>query len=134
MIELTTTEDLVQTMGILGEISDEENENLRLISSITKNLIEKKKRCKETIIYRIAMTLYHSDRYWESHIFKFLDDPINIYLKLSTNTKFQKNYENIWTSIERKKDRILKANYIKTLICFIFATYLYYKNEIFDNE
>jgi len=134
MIELTTIQDLIETIDILGEISDDENENLRLISSITKNLIENKKRCKETIIYRIAMTLYHSDRYWESHIFKFLNDPINIYLKLSINTKFQKNYEKIWESIEDKKDRVLKGNYVKTLICFVFATYLYYKNEIFENE
>lgn len=134
MIELIKIEDLIQLMGILKEIGDEENENLSLISKITKNLIENKERCKETIIYRIAMTLYHSSRYWDSHILKFLNDPINIYLKLSTNNKFQKIYEPIWKSIEKRKDRMSKTNYLKTLLCFIFATYLFYKNEVFEDE
>lgn len=115
-------------MGIKDEILKEEPMNLDIISSLTKNLIDNEKKSKETIIYRIAMTLYHSDRFWESHILKILNDPMRVYLSLASNKKFQEEYDEIWNLINKKKSRMIKANFIKTLLCFLIATYLYYNN------
>lgn len=112
----------------MDEIMKEEPEHLSILSSITKNLMVNKERSRETIIYRIAMTLFHSGRYWENHILKILDEPVRVYLNLASNKSFQKNYDGIWELIEKRKNRMIKANFIKTLICFLIGGYLYYKN------
>lgn len=133
--KMGTIRKLLDKMGILGELEKENEDNFITIASLTKNLIKKKERCKETIIYRIAMTLYHSGRYWDNHVFKLFDDPMSIFLKLSTNYLFQKEYPKIWESISNnKQDRLVKANQLKTLICFLISTYFYYKNEEEINE
>lgn len=126
---------LLEKMGILEEIEKEKDDIILTITSLTKNLIKKKERCRETIIYRIAMTLFHSGRYWDTHIFRLFDDPMSIFLKLSTNYLFQKEYPKIWESINNnKQDRLVKANQLKTLLCFLISTYFYYKNEEETNE
>lgn len=123
---LENIEDLIDIMEISEEIKNFENEDIKLLYSLAKDLIETRNRCRESIIYRLAMTLYHSGRYWGNHVIEILDDPTNIYLKLSSNTKFQEQYHSIWLKIKEKKDRLIKANFTMTLTCFLLATYLYY--------
>lgn len=125
---LNKIKDLLEVMELSEQITDENSEEYKLLSSLVKELIDFKNRCKESIIYRIAMTLYHSARYWDSHIIDILDDPISVYFKLSSNEVFREKFPDLWKIINLKRNRALRANFMKTLICFLMATYLYYKN------
>lgn len=125
---LHKVKDLLELMEISEQITNESLEEYILLSSLVKELIDFKNRCRESIIYRIAMTLYHSSRYWDSHIIDILDDPISVYFKLSSNTIFQEKYPDLWETINLKRNRMLRTNFMKTLICFLMATFLYYNN------
>jgi len=117
-------------MGIADEIINpigDQVEDINLLRNLTRELIESESRCRENIIYRLAMALYHSDRFWDEHIIRVIDDPVEIYYKLSSNPDFKEGeYSIIWKIISEIRDRKFKTQFIKTLICFLLATYLYY--------
>ena len=128
--ELDKIVKLMEEMGISDEIVTpvgEQVEDISLLKNLAKELILSESRCRENMIYRLAMTLYHSDRYWDEHIVRVIDDSVEIYYKIYSSPSFKEGeYSVIWKMINGIKDRKFRTQFVKTLICFLLATYLYY--------
>ena len=118
--------------NILSEIKDildvmelrEKLDSQSLLKSITNQLVSAKLKDKSTLIYRMAMTIYHSSKYWKNNIIEEIDDPVNIYLKLSGSKTFQEKYADFWAKINTASP-LKQTNLIRTFTCFISAAYYY---------
>lgn len=117
--ELSKAKEILEVAGILDEVERKET----ILIPITKVLVNSKTFDNNTIIYRLAMMIYHAKRNAGAQIIESIEDPGFIYLKLMQDQKIKKLFEELL--IERP---FLSAiDLTKTLICFIIGAYLFYK-------
>ena len=75
---------------------------------------------KDTMTYRLAMTIYHSKTLTGQSLISALEDPAAIYLRISKNPQFKA----ILDEMVKTYRTIPVAEVVKTLMCFILAAYV----------
>lgn len=78
---------------------------------------------RDTIIYRLAMMVYHSAPLAGSPVIESVEDPGYVYLNLMEDTEIASLFED---KFEKSKFMATEA-FTKTFICFAIASYVYYK-------
>jgi hypothetical protein len=113
-------EETLRITGLLQEIHEKP-----FLFGIVKDVISAKNKDADTIIYRIAMALYHSQSLSGVPAFKSLEDPALLYLKISQNKDFMLKYDNIIQRFSTlgTEQRVLA---FKTFMSFVLSAYLYY--------
>jgi len=118
--EFKKTEALLSSLGILDEVK--ENKTLNFIA---KELVTSGTKDKESIIYRLAMSIFHSERSGPFCV-EALENPFNTYISISEDESFRKNYPEFFTKLSGKSTAAIEAT-VKTFMCFASAAYLYFK-------
>lgn len=117
--EVRTAEGLLRSADVLDQIKIREP----LLISIAKSVIKDKTMDRNTIIYRLAMMLYHSASLAGAPLIELLEDPGYIYLKLMEDKTIAGLFEE-----KLKKSKLADtSSFTKTFICFAIAAYIYYK-------
>jgi len=78
---------------------------------------------RDTVIYRLAMMIYHSAPLAGGPLIESVEDPGYIYLNLMED-------EEIGSLLQEKFEKskfIAPDSFTKTFICFAIACYIYYK-------
>lgn len=96
-----------------------------IVFEAAKEAIKEKIMDKDTIIYRLAMAIYHSNRGVDKLIIPQLDDPSSSYLKLVNSTFYKENISYFVDVLELPLDARLQT--IKVLMTFMIGGYAYYK-------
>ena len=104
-----------------AEIYDEVRLQWDMLSRIVKVIKSQGLMDKDTIIYRLAMTIYHATSLTNRSLIPSLDDPSSIYLKIQDNPRLKAIIE------EMSKDyKIVPiVELVRTFMCFIIAAYIY---------
>lgn len=118
--EFKKAEALLSSLGILEEIK--ENKTLDFIA---KELVASGIKDKDSIIYRLAMSIFHSERSGPPCL-KALENPFDTYISISGDASFQKNYPEFFARLKDKSVSAIELT-MKTFMCFASAAYLYFK-------
>ena len=64
--------DILSEVEYILDVIDlrEKLDSQSLLKSITNKLVSAKQKDKSTLIYRIAMTIYHSSKYWINNCYE----------------------------------------------------------------
>lgn len=117
--EVRTAEGILHSAGILDQIKIKES----LLISIAKNVIRDKSMDRNTIIYRLAMMIYHAASLAGAPVIETVEDPGHIYLTLMEDKTIAGLFEE-----KLKKSKLADTpTFTKTFICFAIAGYIYYK-------
>lgn len=117
---LEKTEELLKAFGILDKVNKTD-----ILFAGAKEAISQREMDSDTIIYRLAMAMYHSNRDTDKTIITDLDDPSSLYLRL-IKSQVCKKYESEFTQImEHPIDSRLSI--IKVFVTFVIGAYAYYK-------
>lgn len=117
--EVRTAEGILHSAGILDQIKIKEP----LLISIAKKVIRDKSMDRNTVIYRLAMMLYHAAPLAGAPLIEMVEDPGYIYLKLMED----KTIAGLFEEKLKKSKFVDTASFTKTFICFAIAAYIYYK-------
>lgn len=117
--EVRTAEEILHSAGVLDQVKMKES----LLISIAKSIIRDKSMDRDTIIYRLAMMLYHSALLAGAPLIGAVEDAGYIYLKLMEDREIAGLFEE-----KLKKSKFADTpSFTKTFICFAIAAYIYYK-------
>lgn len=114
------SEELLKSLNILDEVNKQE-----LIFMAAQEALKEKSMDSGTLIYRLAMAVYHSKRGSDSSLIHAIDEPSETYLILIKSKIFEKYKEHFSEMMELPLD--LRVNIMKVVISFIIAVYAYYK-------
>ena len=131
LLALARLEKLTQLMDYSGlkEIVDAKED----LFFIARDVFMAQNKDPDTIVYRLAMMLYHSKRLSGAAAIPELEDSGLIYLKLSDNANFKLEYEGIYNGLSKIEPRSRSA-VVKTLMSFVIGGYLYYKERYETQE
>ena len=117
---LKNSEELLNALEIFEQVQKTD-----LIFSAATEVLKEKVMDSATMIYRLAMAIYHSDRGADRSIIPAIDDPSSAYLKL-----IKSNVYNKW---EAKFSEMMnlplesKIKITKVIVAFTIASYVYHK-------
>lgn len=120
MNELDISKEFLSSLGILEKVDKDQVLDFVARESIVSELMD-----KDTVIYRLAMSIYHSERSGP-FLFEELEKPMNLYIKLNRDSSFRNKYPVFFEKMKGKPAIGVEA-FTKTFICFAIATYLYFK-------
>ena len=118
--EFKRAEALLSSLGILEEVN-----NNKTLSFIVKELVASGDKDKDSIIYRLAMAIFYSERSGPSCL-KALDNPFDTYINISGDASFQKDYPELLAKMKNKPTPAIEL-VMKTFMCFAAAAYSYFK-------
>lgn len=96
-----------------------------ILVSMVKVVKAQENMDEDTIIYRIAMTIYHSKALAKQALIPSLDDAGAVYLKAQQNPRLQKL---VMEMTERYK-AVSPVELVKTFMCFVVAAYIVQQAE-----
>lgn len=117
---LEKTEEFLKAFEILDKVNKTD-----ILFASAKEAVSQKEMNSDTIIYRLAMAMYHSNRDTEQSIIADLDDPSSLYLRL-TKSQTYKKYESQLTQIMEFPIES-RLGIIKVFTTFIIGAYAYHK-------
>ena len=117
--ELESIEKFLISLDMLDTLK--ENKTLNFVA---KELISSHSKDKSSIIYRLAMAIYHSGRLGE-HVLEEFNDPLKVYIKITEDKTFQEIDPQLLVTLRQASDA---SSLIRTFICYLSAAYLYYSN------
>lgn len=113
-------QDFLNELGILKDIA--ENEILKIVM---KQVISSKKMDSQTIIYRVALGIYHAKSATGVSVTKLIDSPSDAYIRL-LQTKFYSEEQKAFSPME-DLPLPLRAFVTKVIIVFAVAAFVYYR-------
>ncbi|KAA2283740.1 hypothetical protein [Candidatus Nitrosocosmicus sp. SS] len=114
------SEEILNAMSILPDISSN-----KLLSIVVKDVISAKHLDPQTIIYRLAMAIYHTRNATGESISKMIDNPLDLYLRLLESDYYTKNSEPFKQIDKLPVD--LRGLVTKVIAVFAIAAYFYHK-------
>ncbi|MCV0366305.1 MAG: hypothetical protein K5798_03440 [Nitrosopumilus sp.] len=114
------SEEFLKSLEIFDEVNKQE-----LIFTAAQEALKEKSMDSSTLIYRLAMALYHSKRGSDSSLIGAIDDPSETYLSFIKTKLFEKHKGDFAEMMDLPLD--LRVAIMKVLISFIIAVYAYYK-------
>ena len=117
--KLSQSEEILKSAGIFDEIKGKES----VLIPITKAVINSKTMDRNTIIYRLAMMIYHSKTTAGAEIIESIGDPGFIYLNLMQDREM----EALFHKLLKKRPLLPTVEFAKTFICFVIGAYLFYR-------
>jgi len=117
---LKVAEEILTSLNILNEIKSNS-----LLFGTVKDVIETKEMDPDTIIYRLAMSLYHTKFSSGNPITPLLDEPSELYLRL-LQTELPEKYKDAF-SIMTNLPPDARIRTMKIFIAFLISSYAYYK-------
>ncbi|MCL4435180.1 MAG: hypothetical protein M1503_07700 [Thaumarchaeota archaeon] len=109
-------EEILKQVGVMDEIMQKHD----LLTGIVNVVNSQGNMDKDTITYRLAMTIYHSKRLAGKSLITSLDDPGAIYLKAAGNPRLKPLIEEMGS----KYKMVPTIELVKTLMCFLIASYI----------
>jgi hypothetical protein len=109
---------------MVGELL-EEVEKTKSLFAIANDVLSKKTKDPDTVIYRLAMALFHAKTNLGYPALEGLEDPYKVYLNFITNETFLLKYKHVFDkliNLENNARRVV----LKIFVPFIVAAYLYY--------
>ena len=120
------SEELLKSVNLLDEVNKKE-----IIFSAAKEAYREKSMDSPTLVYRLAMAVYHSGRGADSSIVSAIDNPSDVYLVFLKSSLYQEHKEDFTEMMESPLD--LRINVMKVLIAFAISTYVYNKGGFNDD-
>ena len=120
MSEYKKAEQLLSSIGVLEEVREN-----KVLDFIAKELISSQEKDKDTMIYRLAMMIFHSQRSGPPCI-EQLGNSMDIYIRLAQNPSSREIFKEFFKKTERKAPLAIELM-TKTFVCFVAAAYVYYK-------
>jgi len=108
--------EYLEKIGILEEVL----KNQDLLMSICEEISEAGTMDPATLIYRLAMMIYHAPRLAGAPLIESLEDPSRIYLQMRKDKKIKEEILN--------KAKMLPApigGIMKTVVAFLIASFIY---------
>lgn len=124
---LKNSQELLEAIGILDQVNESQ-----IISSSAKEVLREKSMDAGTLVYRLAMAIYHSNRNADHSILTIMDDPSSAYLKLANSPLFDKWNNELSEMMEVPLESRIKI--MKVLIAFTVSSYVYNKLQEGKNE
>jgi len=122
---LEISEEILQELKLLDEIRDN-----ALISITTMDLAERGEMDSDTIIYKVALAIYHSKNMAGKSLIPEVDDDAGLYLKFAQSELKDKYAKEFSPMMVLPLEAQTKT--IKILVCLIISAYGYYKASIED--
>ncbi|MEM3383669.1 MAG: hypothetical protein QXD42_03980 [Nitrososphaerales archaeon] len=116
---LTIAEEILRASGVLEEIKSKPH-----LFAVAKDVIMSGTKDPDTIIYRLAMAVYHSKRIAGEPAIPKLEDPASIYLSLTEDESFLKKYPSVLKALT-EVPAINRSETVRTFISFVIGTFLY---------
>jgi len=113
--------DILQASDVRDEVQAAVN-----LVSIARDLILSGVKDRDTITYRMGMTLYHSHRETGIAAVPSLEDPASLYLRIVENPLMLKKYRLVLDEFEKVAPPA-RAPVMKTFIAFVAGAYLCYQ-------
>ncbi len=110
-------ETLLRVSGLLPIPEDKKT----LLLEIAKEVEKQGLLDRDTRIYRMAMSIYHSSRFVGESLFGQVEDAVAAYL----NIKKDRELFELIQSEARKTPGVPLDEIVKTLLCFAIASYIY---------
>ena len=119
-IRLNITRDILNYAGLLKRIDDQKD-----LFSIARDVNKALMKDPESIIYRLAMVVFHAARLTGRPVVPEIEDPGFITLSLMDNQEFAKKYPEVYKAIDEipSTERTI---YIRTFVSFVVGAYVYY--------
>lgn len=114
-------EDILRASAVLEEVQAAAS-----LVSIARDLILSGVKDRDTITYRMAMTLYHSHSATGIAALPSLEDPAALYLRIVENPIMLKKYRLLLDEFEKLAPNA-RAPVMKTFIAFVAGAYLCYR-------
>jgi len=117
---LKNSKELLKDLEILEQV-----EKTDLIFSAVNESLKEKVMDAGTMIYRLTMAIFHSNRGTDKSIIPALDDPSSVYLKLIKSAAYDKWQSEFSDMMNLPLESRIKV--MKVLTAFTISSYAYYK-------
>jgi len=118
-IALKHTIAILKAARLLQEVKEKQ-----FLLTIASDVIRSGKKDADSIIYRLAMAIYHSKRLADQPAIEGIEDPGSAYLALREDKEFTEKYAFILDEFE-KIPPPLRPESVKTFLCFVIGAYLF---------
>jgi len=108
--------EYLEKMGISGEVL----KNQDLLTSICEEVLEARTMDTATLIYRLAMMIYHAPKLAGAPLIEALEDPSRIYLQMRKDKKIREEI----LDKARTLPIPIRAT-VKTIATFLIASFIY---------
>ncbi len=109
-------EQILKQVGLLDDVTKQQD----LLVGIVKYVSSQDIMDKDTILYRLAMTIYHSRSFTNQSLIPSLDDPGAVYLKALETPRLQA----LITEMTQRYSAIPVVELVKTFMCFVIAAFI----------
>ncbi len=116
---LETSKRILQAADVLRDIES----NTTLIG-VAEDAVLSSERDRDTLIYRLAMAIYHSKRISGEAAVQTIEDPGLLYLSLGRSAHLSKELEFLLTEFQSHPSEI-RPELVRVFICFVASCYLY---------
>lgn len=117
---LKTTKEILKSAGFLEEVDAN-----KYLFGIAKDVVSEKRKDPDTIIYRLAMALFHSEANAGKPAVQGIEEPSKAYLNFIADESFISKYKELLDRFV-KFDSDIRIIVLKTFLCFLVGAYLYY--------
>jgi hypothetical protein len=119
-LAMKKAEEMLVAFGILDTVNSKE-----LLPVLVKNAVEARRLDPTTIIFRLAMAIYHARTNSDQSVIDEIEDPSSLYLKLSQSDYFKENSAKL--AIFGKMPIEAVNPVTKFLAVMAIAAYVYHK-------
>ncbi len=123
---LASSKELLSSFEILDHV-----EKTELLFLTADEALKERVMDSGTLIYRLAMAIYHSDRGVGRSILTAMDEPSSVYLKLIKSSSYSKWESKFSEMMSLPLESRIKIT--KVLTAFTVASYVYHKTVKGDN-
>ena len=116
---LKVSEELLKSLDLLEKVKAQ-----TLLPLVVKDIINSKTMDPTTVIYRVAMAIFHAKTLSDETVFDEIEDPSNLYFKL-IESEFYKNHKKAFASLEELSVE-MRNPAVKGTVSFAIAAYVYH--------
>jgi hypothetical protein len=114
-----TATQVLNALGILNDVNHSD-----ILSAVAEEAANSGDRDRDTLVYRLAMAIYHSKRLSGESALTAVEDPGTLYFSLVRNLRSLEQLGFILEEIQKQAPE-LRPEFVRVFSCFVVSAYLY---------
>lgn len=111
-------ERMLKAAGLLPEIDANED-----LFKVAQDVLQSGKKDLSTTIYRVAMAIYHAERFAGKPLLVGLEGTAKVYLSFTSDKSIAEGFKEI-VSTMKQKEVVPRYEFVRTFMCFLIGVYV----------
>jgi hypothetical protein len=118
VMKVKVAERMLKAAGLLSEVDANQD-----LFKVAQDVLQSGKKDLSTTIYRVAMAIYHAERFAGKPLLEGLEDTAKIYLNFTSDKSAADDFKGI-VEIVKRKEFSARYEFVRTFMCFLIGVYV----------